>query len=93
MVEYPTGSGHQMNLFNTSTELAKRVISMFEKDKDGNRPIYGPYNWFYKQPENEELILFFEYFHGDTGRGLGANHQTGWSALVAELISELADKE
>lgn len=93
MVEYPTGSGHQMNLFNTSTELAKRVISLFEKDKDGNRPIYGPYNWFYQQPENKELILFFEYFHGDTGRGLGANHQTGWSALVAELISELADKE
>lgn len=93
MIEYPTGSGNQMNLFNISTELAKRVISLFQKDSKGNRPIYGPYNWFYQQPGNEDLILFFEYFNGDTGRGLGANHQTGWSALVAELISELADKE
>lgn len=93
MVEYPTGSGNKMNLFNISTELAKRVISLFQKDKDGNRPIYAEYNWFYKQPGNEDLILFYEYFHGDTGRGLGASHQTGWSALVAELISELADKE
>ena len=93
LVEYPAGSGNKMNLFQTSAELAKRVISLFEKDSEGNRPIYGPYNWFYQQPENEDLILFYEYFHGDTGRGLGASHQTGWSALVAALISELADKE
>lgn len=93
LVDYPTGSGNKMNLFNISTALAKRVISLFEKDKDGNRPIYAEYNWFYKQPENADLILFYEYYNGDTGRGLGASHQTGWSALVAELISELADKE
>lgn len=93
LVDFPANSGHKLNLFQVSVELAKRVISLFEKDKFGNRPIYGPYNWFYKQPENEDLILFYEYFHGDTGRGLGASHQTGWSALVAELISELPDKE
>jgi len=93
MVDFPTGSGSKMNLFNISTELAKRVISLFQRDKNGNRPIYAEYNWFYKTPENEDLILFYEYFNGDTGRGLGASHQTGWTALVAELISELAEKE
>lgn len=93
MVEYPTASGKMMNLFNISTELAKRVISLFEQDENSNRPIYSEYNWFYKKPENQDLILFYEYFNGDSGRGLGASHQTGWTALVAELISELADKE
>ncbi|MBO9592359.1 MAG: glucosidase [Niabella sp.] len=93
LMEYPTGSGNMMNLFNISTELSKRVISLFQKDADGSRPIYGEYNWFFNLPENQDLILFYEYFNGDSGRGLGANHQTGWSALVAELISELADKE
>ncbi|SDC87173.1 MGH1-like glycoside hydrolase domain-containing protein [Niabella drilacis] len=93
LMEYPTGSGNRMNLFHISTELSRRVISLFQKDKDGNRPIYGEYNWFFNLPENQDLILFYEYFNGDSGRGLGASHQTGWSALVAELISELADKE
>ncbi|MBZ4189793.1 MGH1-like glycoside hydrolase domain-containing protein [Niabella beijingensis] len=93
LMEYPTGSGNRMNLFNISTELSKRVISLFQRDTAGNRPIYGEYNWFFNQPENQDLILFYEYFNGDSGRGLGASHQTGWSALVAEMISELADKE
>lgn len=93
LMEYPTGSGNKMNLFNISTELSKRVISLFQKDAAGCRPIYGEYNWFFNQPENQDLILFYEYFNGDSGRGLGASHQTGWSALVAEMISELADKE
>jgi hypothetical protein len=64
------------------------VISLFEKDAEGKRRIFGDYNWFYQQPGNENLVLFYEYFHGDTGTGLGASHQTGWTALVAELISE-----
>jgi len=93
LMEYPTGSGNMMNLFHISTELSKRVISLFQKDTGGNRPIYGEYNWFFNLPENQDLILFYEYFNGDSGRGLGASHQTGWSALVAEMISELADKE
>jgi hypothetical protein len=88
LVEYPTGSGSKMNLSQVANELTKRVISLFEKDKDGNRRLYGDYSWFYKQPGNEHLVLFYEYFHGDSGRGLGASHQTGWTALVAELISE-----
>jgi hypothetical protein len=68
------------------------VISLFEKDADGNRRLFGDYNWFYKKPGNEHLVLFYEYFHGDNGRGLGASHQTGWTALVAELISEYGKK-
>ena len=77
-----------MNLCDVADELTRRVISLFESDKDGKRNIYGEYNWFYQLPGNEELVLFYEYFHGDSGKGLGASHQTGWTALVAELISE-----
>jgi len=70
--------------------LSKRVISLFEKDNEGQRRIYGRHNWFYERPGNEDLVLFFEYFHGNDGNGLGASHQTGWTSLVACLISELA---
>ncbi|MBA4166522.1 MAG: hypothetical protein H0X41_03085 [Chitinophagaceae bacterium] len=87
-VECPTGSGKMMNLCSVADELTGRVINLFEKDKDGNRRIHDEYNWFYKQPGNENLFLFYEYFHGDTGKGLGASHQTGWTALVAELITQ-----
>ncbi|MEO7119454.1 MAG: glucosidase, partial [Ginsengibacter sp.] len=89
LVEYPSGSGNKMNLHQVADELSRRVISLFEKDAEGNRRIYGKDNWFYNQPGNEHLILFYEYFHGDNGNGLGANHQTGWTSLVAQLISEL----
>ena len=78
-----------MNLKQVADELTKRVISLFEKDDEGKRRIYGKYNWFYQQPGNEHLVLFYEYFHGDDGHGLGASHQTGWTSLVAQLISEL----
>jgi hypothetical protein len=87
-VEFPSGSGIKMNLTQVANELTKRVISLFEKDEEGNRRLFGDYSWFYKQPGNEHLVLFYEYFHGDTGKGLGSSHQTGWTALVAELISE-----
>ncbi len=91
-VECPAGSGNMMTLEQVADELTKRVISLFEKDAEGNRKTYGDYNWFYKRPENENLVLFYEYFHGDSGRGLGASHQTGWTALIAELISECSGK-
>ena len=92
LVEYPAGSGKTINLSGVANELTKRVISLFEKDADGRRRLYGDYGWFYKQPGNEHLVLFYEYFHGDLGNGLGASHQTGWTALVAELISEYGEK-
>jgi hypothetical protein len=92
LVECPTGSGIIMNLKQVADELAKRGISLFEKDAEGKRKIYGAYNVFYQQPGNEHLVLFHEYFHGDDGNGLGASHQTGWTSLVAQLISELHKK-
>lgn len=85
-VECPSGSGNMMNLVDVSKVLAERVVSLFAQDEKGNRKLYGDYNWFYKKPGNENLVLFFEYFHGDTGAGLGASHQTGWTSLVADLI-------
>ena len=89
LVECPSGSGNKMNLTQVADELSRRVISLFEKDEKGERRIYGKDNWFYNQPGNEHLVLFYEYFHGDNGNGLGASHQTGWTSLVAQLISEL----
>ncbi|MBC8110494.1 MAG: glucosidase, partial [Verrucomicrobia bacterium] len=87
-VEYPTGSGNFMNLLEVSNALAKRIVSIFEKDNNGNRPVHADAAEFYRRPENEDLLLFYEYFHGDTARGIGATHQTGWTAVVAELIND-----
>ncbi len=92
LVECPTRSGNFMNLCQVADELTRRVISIFENDGNGNRKLNGDYNWFYNKPENQHLVLFFEYFNGDTGSGLGASHQTGWTALVAELISEYGNQ-
>ncbi|MDH7464409.1 glucosidase [Chitinophagaceae bacterium 26-R-25] len=93
MVEYPTGSGKKLNLEEVADELTQRVISLFEKNEDNERRYNGDYNWFYKQKGNENLVLFYEYFHGDNGTGLGANHQTGWTALIADLINSLTHKK
>jgi hypothetical protein len=93
LVDFPTGSGNKINLTQVAYELTKRIISLFEKDENDDRRYNAEYNWFYKQPGNEHLVLFYEYFHGDTGKGIGASHQTGWTALVAELISEYGDRE
>lgn len=84
--EFPKGSNNFINLEEISGLLAKRVINIFTKDSSGNRLVHGNYNWFYNKPENNGLVLFHEYFNGDTSRGLGASHQTGWTALVANLI-------
>ena len=92
-IEYPTGSGKLMGLKDVANELTKRVISLFELDEANMRKSNGDQNWFYQLPENKDLVLFYEYFHGDTGRGLGASHQTGWTAVIAQLINETAEKE
>ncbi len=85
-VECPVGSGNMLNLVDVSKLLSDRVVSLFAKDGNNSRKLYGDYNWFYNKSGNEDLVLFYEYFHGDTGSGLGASHQTGWTSLVAELI-------
>jgi hypothetical protein len=88
-VEYPTGSGKKYNLKEIATKLTERLTRIFEKDKESSRPVFGEYAEFYKRPGNEDLLLFYEYFHGDSGKGLGASHQTGWTALIVELIERV----
>jgi hypothetical protein len=85
-VECPTGSGVQMNLFEVARELARRLTAIFLRDENGKRPVYGGTAKFQSDPHWRDLILFYEYFHGDNGAGLGASHQTGWTGLVAPLI-------
>lgn len=88
-VECPTGSGVMMTLGQVAEELMKRQIRLFLPGKDGARPCHGEDERFAKDPHFKDLILFYEYFHGESGSGLGASHQTGWTALVTKLISKL----
>ncbi|MEI8037605.1 MAG: glucosidase [Verrucomicrobiota bacterium] len=85
-IECPTGSGRMMNLFEVSKEIADRLSRIFMRDRDGRRPVYGGTEKFQADPHWRDHILFYEYFHGDNGAGLGASHQTGWSGLVAKTI-------
>ena len=85
-IECPTGSGNMMNLFEVSKELSERLISIFLKNEEGKRPVYGSTEKFQIDPNWNYNILFYEYFHGDNGAGLGASHQTGWTGAVAKLI-------
>jgi hypothetical protein len=85
-VECPTGSGTMMTLFEVSQELSRRLIATFLRDGAGQRPVYGGTKLFQADPHWRDHILFYEYFHGDNGAGLGASHQTGWTGLVARLI-------
>jgi hypothetical protein len=86
LVEYPTGSGVKLPLHTIADDLSRRLISLFTRDRTGRRPIYGACDLFQTHPDWRDLISFPEYFHGDNGAGLGAWHQTGWTALVADLI-------
>jgi hypothetical protein len=85
-IECPTGSGKLMNLFEVSKEIADRLSRIFLKDEQGRRPVYGGMEKFQTDPHWRDHILFYEYFHGDNGAGLGASHQTGWTGLVAKTI-------
>ena len=80
--------GVERPLWDAAKEMSDRLISIFTKDKDGRRPCHGNREKFQTDPYWRDLILFYEYFHGDTGEGLGASHQTGWTGLVASLIDE-----
>jgi hypothetical protein len=84
-VEYPTHSGRQENLSTIADDLAARLVGIFERGSDGTRPVYGASTKF-QDPHWRDLVLFYEYFHGDNGAGIGASHQTGWTGLVAELL-------
>jgi len=87
-VECPTGSGRMMNLWDVAGELSRRLTLLFLKGADGRRPVYGGSEKFQTDPHWRDLILFYEYFHGDNGAGIGASHQTGWTGLVAKLIQQ-----
>ena len=85
-IECPTGSGNRMNLFEVAREISNRLTRIFLRDKSGRRPVYGGTEKFQTDPHWKDYILFYEYFHGDNGAGLGASHQTGWTGVVAKLI-------
>jgi hypothetical protein len=87
-VECPTGSGTMMTLWEVAAEISRRLSRIFLKDENGRRPVNGPAEYFRNDPYWRDLILFFEYFHGETGAGLGASHQTGWTGLVAKLLQQ-----
>ncbi len=85
-VECPTGSGCQMNLYQVAEEITRRLTSIFLKDADGRRPVYGGTEKFQQDPHWRDCLQFFEYFHGDNGAGLGASHQTGWTGIIARAM-------
>ena len=80
-----------VDLKEVSRELARRLSRIFLPESDGRRPVAGDYGIFHDDPHWKDLVLFHEYFHGDTGAGLGASHQTGWTGLIAKLLDELGD--
>jgi hypothetical protein len=90
-IEFPTGSGKEMTLWDISTELSHRLIQLFTQDENGERAVFGTNKTYQNNPLWHDMIPFYEYFNGDTGEGLGASHQTGWTGLVAKLIQQRAE--
>jgi hypothetical protein len=86
-VECPTGSGREMTLLEVTGEIGRRLTRTFTRDEHGRRPVYGGTETFQSDPHWRDLLLFFEYFHGDNGAGIGASHQTGWTGTVATLLA------
>jgi hypothetical protein len=91
-VECPTGSGRLMNLEQVADQITDRLVNIFRRDENGRRPVFGNNEKFQTDPNWRDYIPFYEFFHGDSGCGMGASHQTGWTALVASMISELAEE-
>jgi hypothetical protein len=85
-IEFPTGSGEELNLREVALAIGRRLSATFVRGEDGKRPVYGGQEKFQNDPHWRDLILFFEYFHGDNGAGLGASHQTGWTGAVATVL-------
>ncbi|MDF1814612.1 MAG: glucosidase [Verrucomicrobiales bacterium] len=88
-VEYPTGSGNRVTLDKAADDISRRLVSLFQKDGNGDRPVHRDHAEMYRKPGFSDLSLFYEYFHGDNGRGVGASHQTGWTGLVAKLMEKM----
>jgi hypothetical protein len=92
LIECPTGSGHKITLWQIAEELSRRLCRIFLRDPGGRRPVFGANEIFQNDPHWRDYVPFHEYFHGDTGAGLGASHQTGWTALVAKLLEQTAGR-
>jgi hypothetical protein len=90
-IECPTGSGREATLWEVTTDLSRRLIGLFLRDESGRRPVNGGRDILDRDPHFRDLILFYEFFHGDTGAGLGASHQTGWTGVVAKLIQQYGE--
>ena len=90
-VECPTGSGKMMTLWQVAGEISQRLTRIFMRDEAGRRPVFGGTDKFQTDPHWRDVIPFHEYFHGDNGTGIGASHQTGWTALVAKLIQQYGE--
>jgi hypothetical protein len=91
-VECPTGSGKFLTLWDVAQELSRRLSSIFLINESGLRPVHGDSGKFQHDPHWKDLVLFYEYFHGDNGRGVGASHQTGWTGLVAKLLQQSGER-
>ena len=91
-VECPTGSGNMMNLWQVAAEISRRLTRIFLKGPDGRRPLNGVSMLYRDDPHWQDLVLFYEYFHGDDGSGVGASHQTGWTGLVAKLLQQSGER-
>jgi hypothetical protein len=92
-VECPTGSGQEMNLYEVAEELGRRLAATFTRGEDGRRPVFGGADLFQQDPTWGDNLLFYEYFHGDNGAGIGASHQTGWTGVVARIIQFFASND
>jgi len=92
-VEFPTGSCNMLTLWEVSTELSRRLSNTFLRDKNGRRPVFGNLEKFQTDPNWNDLVLFHEYFHGDSGAGVGASHQTGWTGVVTKLIQQSGEAD
>ena len=90
-IEFPTGSERMLTLWEVSQELEKRLTNIFLKDKDGRRAVFGPHEKFQTDEHFKDYPLFYEYFHGDNGSGLGASHQTGWTGLVGKILKQIGE--
>jgi mannosylglycerate hydrolase MGH1-like protein len=91
-VQFPTGSQTTLDLWQVAAELSRRLTRIFLRDADGRRPVYGGTEKFQRDPHWRDLLLFYEYFHGDNGAGIGAGHQTGWTGIVAKLLQQSGER-
>jgi hypothetical protein len=92
-IECPTGSGRQMNLYAVAEEIGRRLSRIFLRDENGKRPVHGASQKFQEDPHWKDYPLFYEYFHGDTGEGVGASHQTGWTGTIARIMHLFASSD